>query len=126
MVPTIAFSGLESSIWALASAVAMAAMLSLDRCMGSLHLDQVKADGARFRAFCPDAVAHRLLGILGHQPPEFAFGPLMVGMGVLGLTKQPGKLGPGIGGVHVDHPDRLDPGFWRFAFEQRGGFAGLD
>ena len=31
---------------ALAKAVAMAATLSLERCMGSLHLDQIEADRA--------------------------------------------------------------------------------
>src|SRR6266404_9879544 len=124
MVPTIAFSGLESSIWALARAVAMAAMLSLDRCMGNLHLDQIEADRARFRTFGPDTVAHGLPGILGHQALEFAPGTLMVGMGVPGLAKQPGKLGPGIGGVHVDHPYRFYPGFRWFAIEQSRGFAG--
>ena len=43
-VLTIAFSGLVSSVWAFASAVAMAAVLSLDRCMTNLHLDQIEAD----------------------------------------------------------------------------------
>jgi hypothetical protein len=48
MVPTSDFSGFVSSACALASAVAMAPIDSLDRCMSALHpaLDgeQVKAD----------------------------------------------------------------------------------
>src|SRR5450759_5852676 len=124
-MPTIAFSGLESSVWAFARAVAIAATLSLDRCMESLHLDQIEADRARFRAFGPDAVAHRLLGILRHQPLALALGALVVGVSALGVPKQPCEFRPGIGGVHVDHPDGFDPRLWVFAIEQRRGFAGL-
>src|SRR5665811_1815330 len=101
-VPTIAFSGLESSVWAFASAVAMAATISLHRCMINLHLDQIEADGARFRAFRPDTVTHRLLGILGYQPLELALGTLVVVVSVLGVAKQSCKFRPGVGSVHVD------------------------
>src|SRR5882757_266467 len=122
----MAFSGVESSHWAFASAVAMAATLSLDRCMGGLHLDQVEADRARFGAFGPYAMTHRLFGVLGHQPLELAFGALVVGVGVSGVTKQPCKFRPGVGGVHVDDPDRFNPRFWWLAIEQRRSLAGLD
>src|SRR5271169_2355223 len=58
------FSGLVSSIWALASAAANAAIDSLDRCMVGLQLDHLEAHRARLGALSPDAVAERLLGIL--------------------------------------------------------------
>src|SRR5260370_38291886 len=54
------FSGLESSVWAFASAVAMAATLSLDRCMADLHVHEVEADSTRLGAFGTDAVAQAL------------------------------------------------------------------
>jgi hypothetical protein len=47
------FSGLVSSAWALARAAAMAPIDSLERCIGYLHVHQIKTDGAGFRAFCP-------------------------------------------------------------------------
>src|SRR5579863_1597382 len=126
MLPIIAFSGLESSVWALASAVAIAATFSLQRCMGGLHVSEIKADGTRLRALRPDAVADRLLGILRNQRLQFALGPLVVGMGLSGLAEQSGVFGPGIGGGHVDHPHRLDPGLWWFAIEQGRRLAGFD
>ena len=44
MAPIIAFSGLESSVCAFASAVAIAATFSLERCMIALRLNEVEAD----------------------------------------------------------------------------------
>ncbi len=70
-------------------------------------------------------MAHGLLGILRHQPLELALGALVFGMGRSGLAEQSRKRCPGIGSVHVDHPDRFDAGLRGFAVEQRGGFARL-
>src|SRR4029077_8482110 len=126
MTPTIAFPGLESSIWALASAVAIAATFSLERCMAGRHLNEIKADRTRLRAFRPDAVPPRLLRILRHQGLELAPGPLVLGMGLLGFAKKVRQSLPGIGSVHVDHTDRLDPRSWRFAIEEHRAFAGFD
>jgi hypothetical protein len=67
MVAISDFSGLVSSPWALASAAAMAPMVSLERCIGGLHIRDVKADSARFRPFGAQAMADGLLGILRHQ-----------------------------------------------------------
>src|SRR5262249_1238523 len=50
MVAVSDFSGLMSSAWALANAEASAATVSLDRGMGRLHLQHIKAHRARFRA----------------------------------------------------------------------------
>ena len=48
MVPTNDFSGLLSSIWALAKAAARLAIDSLDRCMAFLRLNEVETHCARF------------------------------------------------------------------------------
>src|SRR5258708_27398400 len=104
----------------------MAATLSLDRCMTNLHLDQIKADGAGFGPFRPDAVADGLLGILRHQSFELALGPLVVEVGRSGLAKQSCKFGPGVGSVHVDYTNRFNPWFRRFTIDQRTRFAALD
>jgi hypothetical protein len=65
MVAVSDFSGLTSSAWALAKAEASAATDSLDRGIGRLRLQHVKAYGARFRALCSHAVPDGLPGILG-------------------------------------------------------------
>src|SRR5262245_62064162 len=78
MVAVSDFSGLISSAWALAKAEASAATVSLDRGMGRLHLQHIKAHRPRFRAPGFHAVPNRLPGILGHQGFELAFGPFVV------------------------------------------------
>ena len=50
--------------------------------MAILDVEKIKADGARFRALGPDAMADRLFGILGHQCFQLGFGPLMVQEGL--------------------------------------------
>src|ERR1700688_2265192 len=97
MVATSDFSGLVSSDWALASAPAMAPIDSLERCMAGLHVEEIEADGARLRALGPDAVAGRLLGVLGHQTLEFGLGVLVLEKGVSGLAIDPGEFRPGVG-----------------------------
>src|SRR5215469_1543919 len=70
IVPISDFSGLMSSICALASAVASAAIDGLERCMARLlgrGGQEVKTDGARFRTLGPDPMATRLLRIFRHQ-----------------------------------------------------------
>src|SRR5260370_25307075 len=115
------FSGLESSVWAFASAVAMAATLSLDRCMAELHVHEVEADSTRLGAFGTDAVAHCLLGILRHQRLKFAFGALVFIMSFVTIPKQFRKFRPGVGRTHVDDTDGFDPRLRRLAIEQHRG-----
>ena len=67
MVAVSDFSGLASSVCALASAPAIAPIVSLERCMTGLRLEQIEADGAGFRALGANAMAGRLLGIFRHQ-----------------------------------------------------------
>ena len=97
MVATSDFSGLVSSDWALARALAMAPIDSLERCMFGLHFKQIEADGAGFRALSPHAMSPRLLGILGHEPLEFGLGILVLQKGRSGLAKEPGEFRPGVG-----------------------------
>src|SRR4249919_2418466 len=61
------FSGLASSPCAFANAVAIAPIVSLELCMSCLRLNEIEADRTRLRAFGPDTVADRLLGVLWHQ-----------------------------------------------------------
>src|SRR5215470_9430816 len=67
MVAVSDFSGLMSSAWALAKTEASAATDSLDRGMGRLRLQHIKAHRARFGALCLHAMPNGLLSIFGHQ-----------------------------------------------------------
>src|SRR5262249_10170452 len=94
MVAVSDFSGLISSAWALAKAEANAATVSLDRGMGGLRLQHIKAHRPRFRAPCFHAMPNGLPGILGHQGFELAFGPLVVEKGAPGVAEERGELRP--------------------------------
>src|SRR6266436_6066586 len=109
MVAVSDFSGLTSSAWALAKAEASAAM---DRCMGGLRLENIEAHRAGFRALCADAVADRLLGILGQQSFELALRPLVVEKGVPGVAEQRREFRPGVRRAHIDDADCLDARPW--------------
>src|ERR1035437_4239565 len=126
MVAVSDFSGLVSSAWALASAAAIAPMVSLDRCIARLHAaQQIKTDRARFGPLGADAMAECFLGILRHQDFEFSSGLLMVQEGRAGLAKHPRQFGPGIGCAHVDDADRCDPRPWWFGPIEARGLATL-
>src|ERR1700689_2004317 len=126
MVPIRDFSGFTSSICALARAAARLAMPSLDRCMIILHLEEVEADGAGFRALGPNAMTDRLMGILRHQLFEFGLGSFVLGMRRLGAGKNASEFRPRIRGSHVDHPNRIDPGFRWLQAERARALATLD
>src|SRR5262245_19449812 len=102
MVAVSDFSGLTSSAWALAKAEASAATVSLDRGMGGLSLQYIKAHRARFRALGFHAVSDGLLGILRHQGFELAFGSFVVEKGGPGVAEEGGELGPRIRCAHID------------------------
>src|SRR5262249_61664824 len=108
MVAVSDFSGLTSSAWALAKAEASAATDSLDRGMGGLRLQRIKAHCPRFRALGFHAVPDGLPGILRHQGLELAFGPFVVEKGAPGVAEQRGELGPGVGRAQIDDADGLD------------------
>src|ERR1700676_3838126 len=126
MVAVSDFSGFWSSICALASAPAIAPMVSLERCMTGLQLHEGKTDRTRFGALGPDAMPDRLLSILRHQLLQLGFRGLMIEESPAGRTKAPGQFRPGIGRRHIDDPDRLHPGPWRLDSEQMRGLASLD
>src|SRR5271169_6314354 len=97
MVATSAFSGLVSSACALASAPAIAPMVSLDRCMATLSTcEKIEADRARLRPFGPNAMAGGFLGVLGHQGFELGLGSLVVEKGGTGRAEEAGELRPGV------------------------------
>src|SRR6266404_5394269 len=100
MVAIRDFSGFVSSPWALARAAAMAAIDSLQRCIGHLH--QVEADGAGFGAFCAQAMADRFLGILRHQLLELSLGTFMFLKGRAGASKGSCEFRPTVRCGHID------------------------
>src|SRR6478609_5450850 len=123
MVAVSDFSGLAISACALASAVARAPILWLDRCMARLLTDDVKADGAGLRALGADAMTRGFPGVLGHQGLQLGPRSLMVQGCLPGRLKQAGKLGPGVGSAHIDGPDRLDSWLWRLDAKQVRDFT---
>ena len=86
------FSGLVSSACALASAAAIAPIVSLDRCMARLHVEKIEADRARLGAFGANAVSRGFLGVLGHQPFQLRLGALVFEEGGAGRSEQAGEL----------------------------------
>src|SRR6516164_7810076 len=119
------FSGLISSACALAKAEASAATVSLDRGMGRLHLQYIKADRPRFRAPGFYAVPNRLPGILGHQGLELAFCPFVVEKGASSVAEEGSELRPRIRPAHIDDADGLDARPRRLGIDEMGRFAGL-
>src|ERR1700730_18231759 len=79
-VPTVAtsdFSGFESSDCALASAAASAAIDSLDRCMGRLRPENIKANRSVLGAAGPDPVTGPFLGVFREERLKFGLGPFV-------------------------------------------------
>src|SRR5450830_870490 len=126
MVAVSDFSGLVISACALASAAAIAPMVSLDWCIAHHHVEEIEADRSGFGTFGLDAVAERLFGILRHQDFEFHFGPFMLQEGRASLAKYPRQFGPGIGCAHINDPHRCDPGSGWFGAKQARGLATLN
>src|SRR5215468_701625 len=126
MVAVRDFSGLTSSACALAKAEASAATVSLDRGMGRLRLQQVKAHRARFRALCFHAVANGLSGILRHQGFQLALCSLVVDEGAARIAKQRRELRPRIRRAHIDDTDSLDARPRRFCIDQVRRFTRHD
>src|SRR6516165_10726818 len=105
MVAVSDFSGLTSSAWALAKAEASAATVSLDRGMGCLYLQHIKAHRPRFRALGFHAMPDSLPGIIRHQGFELAFCPFVVEKGAPSIAEERGEVRPGIRGAHIDDAD---------------------
>src|SRR5712671_27008 len=94
IVATRDFSGLVSSAWALASAAAIAPMVSLERCMARLHVHEIEAHRPGLGALGPDPVPDRLLGVLRHDGLKFSFGPFMLEKSRAGGAKYARQIGP--------------------------------
>src|SRR5258708_4628948 len=109
MVATRDSSGLANSAWALASAAAIAPIVSLERCMGRLHVHEIEAHRPGFGALGPDPVPDRLLGVLGHDGLEVGLGPFMLEKCRAGGAKYGREIGPRVRRAHVDDPHRSDP-----------------
>src|SRR6185437_3883944 len=105
MVAVSDFAGLDSSPCALARAAAMAPMVSLERCIGSLP--EIEVDGAGFRAFGLEAMPGCLPGILRHQFLQTGLGLLMLLMRRSGPPIAGGELSPAVGCAHIDDLDSL-------------------
>src|SRR5215471_11755100 len=123
MVAVSDFSGLMSSACALAKAEASAATVSLDRGMGRLRLQHIKAHRPRFRALCFHAVPDGLPGILRHQGFELALRPFMLEKGAPGVAEERGELRPRIRRTHIDDAYRLDAWTRRVGEDEVGDFA---
>src|ERR1700722_8717214 len=108
MVAVSDFSGLVSSACALASAAAIAPIVSLDRCIALLPVEKIKADRAGLRTFGSNPMARGLPGVVGHQAFELRLGSLVFEEGGAGRTEQAGGFSPGIGFAHVDDSHRFD------------------
>src|SRR5438445_12110098 len=125
MVAVSDFSGLTSSAWALAKAEASAATVSLQRGMGGLCLQHIKAHRPRFRALCFHAMPDGLPGILGYQGFELVLGPFVVEKGAPGVAEERCELRPRIRRTHIDDADRLNTRARRLGIDKMGRFAGL-
>src|ERR1700712_1050201 len=114
MVAVKDLSGLVSSPCALASAAARAPTVSLERCIGrsriNSRINKVEADRAGFRSLGSDAMPGRLPGILRHQLLQLSLRPLMFLVGRPGLPVGCRERRPGVGGTHIDDPNRLQTG----------------
>src|SRR5215218_4167320 len=100
MVAVRDFSGLVSSPWALASAAAMAPMVSLQRCMVRLRIHKLKGDRAGFRALGAQAMTNGFLGILWHHFLKISLGRFMLLMRRPGPTECGCKFCPRVGPAH--------------------------
>jgi hypothetical protein len=101
------FLGVIELALGLCGAVAIAPMVSPQRCIDGLRFQEVEADGPGFRAFGPQAVSDGLLGVLGKQFLQFALGALMLLMGGAGLAIYRRPFRPVVGCTHVDDANRL-------------------
>src|SRR5215470_15666698 len=104
----------------------MAPIDSLERCMAGLQFEQVKADGARFRALSADAMADCLLGIFGHEALQFDLSVLMLQKCCSSPAKDCGEFRPGIGRTHINDANGLNAGSRRLSKEQARGLAALN
>src|SRR5215218_2235544 len=107
MVALSDFCGFCSSNCALARALAIAPMVSLERCMCGLR-KQVKTDCAGFGAPGPHPVPDGLLGIVRHQFLKLGSRGVMIEIRGAGPAEDACQFRPRIGGAHVNQSHRLN------------------
>src|SRR3954463_6008058 len=104
-VRTSDFGGFGGSGGALARAAAIVPMVSLERCMATLHRDEVEADRTGLRSLRPDAVPERLLRVLRHEQLEFGLRVVVLQSRDPGPAVHRCDLRPGVRPAHVDCTD---------------------
>src|SRR5580704_12159491 len=102
MVAVSNFSGLTSSICALAKAAAKLLMDGLDRCMVGLRGEKIKADRSRLRALGTQAMADGLLSVLGHQAFQLSLRLLVLHVDSVSPRIYRSEFRPRVGRRHVD------------------------
>src|SRR5262249_55781788 len=112
MIAVRDFSGLRSSGWALASAPASAAMLSLERRMRSLLGQELERDRSGFAAPPAQPAPDRLFGVLRDERLKLGLRTLMLDVGLAGRPVEGRKLCPRVGARHIDDAHRCDLGPW--------------
>src|SRR5262245_6866822 len=125
MVATSDFSGLTSAACALASAVASAATVSLDRGMDGLRLEKVEADRAGFGALGPHPMPERFLSVLRHQCFELTLSALVLQECLTGDAEKACELGPRVRRAHVYDADRFNSRPRRLRIDQVWNLAEL-
>src|SRR5262249_45748933 len=118
MIAVRDFSGLRSSGWALASAPASAAMLSLERRMRSLLGQELERDGPGLGAPPAPPVADRLLRVPRDQRLELSLCSFVLDISLSGRPVDGRKLCPRVGPRHIDDAHRRDLGPWRLGPKQ--------
>src|SRR5580700_2627914 len=101
-MPVSDFSGLVSTVCALARAAARAAIDSLDRCIFGLLLQHFEADRPGLGALGPHPMAEGLLGVLGHQPLEPGLGLFVLDKSRSRREEYRRELSPRIRHPHID------------------------
>src|SRR5215813_2275370 len=119
------FSGFASSVCALASAAASAAIDSVDRCMPALRFQQIETDRAGPRSARANAMPERLPGILGEKGLELRLGLFVPHVSHAGIAIEGRKFRPRIRGAHVNDADGIDAGPWRLDAEKSWWLAAL-
>src|SRR5262245_59262393 len=77
--------------------------------MAALHAQDIKAHSTGFGSSGSDAMADRLLDVLGHKGLEFRLGILVLKVSLARAPKHAREFRPGVGSAHVDDPHRFDP-----------------
>jgi hypothetical protein len=104
----------------------MAPIDSLERCIGSLRIHEVKADRPGFRGFGPQAMPNGFPGVFRNQFLEIRLGAFMLLMGSAGPAIYGRQFRPAIGPAHVHDADGFESRAGWLDAEQARGLAALN